>query len=54
MVNVPGIVLENGRESTLAEPILTDKLAGPLVAGNSTILIDGGTGNSYIDFSAEL
>jgi hypothetical protein len=29
-------------------------VASGLVAGNSTILIDGGTGNSYIDFSAEL
>lgn len=29
-------------------------VASGLVAGNSTTLIDGGTGNSYIDFSAEL
>jgi hypothetical protein len=29
-------------------------VASGLVAGNSTILIDGSTGNSYIDFSAEL
>ena len=29
-------------------------VASGLVAGNSTTLIDGSTGNSYIDFSAEL
>jgi hypothetical protein len=29
-------------------------VASGLVAGNSTILIDGSTGNSFIDFSAEL
>ena len=29
-------------------------VASGLVAGNSTVLIDGSSGNSYIDFSAEL